>query len=143
MPSPQNGTAGNLVSPAIPREAQEADVADPGEVAETKAQQQQLGSGKYGEVPVKPFKPWSAAGDAADGTSAGDSAKPVTWIAIQLNDQAGQPVTGERYRIEMPDGTIAEGTLDEKGAARIDGIPDPGSCKNSFPALDQDAWDSA
>lgn len=143
MPSPQNGTAGNLVSPASPREAQEADVADPGEVEETKAQQQQLGTGKYGEIPVKPFKPCSDDGDAADGSGADEPSKPVTWIAIQLKDQAGQPVTGERYRIEMPDGTIAEGTLDEKGAARIDGISDPGSCKVSFPALDQDAWDSA
>jgi hypothetical protein len=55
-------------------------------------------------------------------------------------DDAGMPVPGEQYRITLPDGsTLAEGTLNEKGCARIDGI-DPGSCKVTFPKLHKDAW---
>ena len=49
---------------------------------------------------------------------------------------------GERYRIELPDGSTAEGTLDEKGQARVEGI-EPGNCKITFPDLDQDAWEKA
>jgi hypothetical protein len=40
----------------------------------------------------------------------------------------------------LPDGqTLAEGTLDEKGFARVEGV-DPGSCKVTFPNLDKSAW---
>ena len=50
---------------------------------------------------------------------------------------------GLPYRITLPDGeTLAEGTLDEKGFARVSNI-DPGSCKITFPSLDQEAWEKA
>ena len=39
----------------------------------------------------------------------------------------------------LPDGTVAGGTLDEKGLARLEGI-EPGSCKITFPNLDEEAW---
>ena len=49
-------------------------------------------------------------------------------------------VPGEKYKITLPDGeTLAEGTLDDKGFARVDGI-DPGNCKISFPDLDEEVW---
>jgi type VI secretion system secreted protein VgrG len=49
-------------------------------------------------------------------------------------------VPGEEYQVTLPDGsTVASGTLDEKGKARVEGI-DPGSCKVTFPNLDKDAW---
>ena len=35
--------------------------------------------------------------------------------------------------------SVAEGTLDDKGFARVDGI-DPGNCQITFPNLDQDTW---
>jgi type VI secretion system secreted protein VgrG len=64
-----------------------------------------------------------------------------SWIEIELVDEEGQPVPGEPYRITLPDGTtVADGTLDEKGWARVDNI-DPGSCKVTFPNLDKDAWE--
>ena len=60
------------------------------------------------------------------------------WIEIQLNDQDGNPVPGEPYKITLPDGTtIADGTLDDKGHARVDNI-DPGTCQVTFPNLDKD-----
>ena len=49
-------------------------------------------------------------------------------------------VAGERYKVTLPDGKIAEGTLDHKGFKRIEGI-DPGTCKISCPKLDKEAWD--
>ena len=42
MPSPKSGTAGSAISPADPKAAEEADVADPGEVAKIKAEQRQM-----------------------------------------------------------------------------------------------------
>jgi type VI secretion system secreted protein VgrG len=63
------------------------------------------------------------------------------WIEIELVDEAGQPVAGEPYQVTLPDGsTVADGTLDEKGRARVDNI-DPGSCKVTFPNLDKEAWE--
>jgi len=62
------------------------------------------------------------------------------WIAIKLEDEEGKPVPGERYRITLPDGqTLAEGSLDEKGEAKVENI-DAGNCKVTFPDLDKDAW---
>jgi hypothetical protein len=64
-----------------------------------------------------------------------------TWIEIVLRtDEAPpRPVAFKRYRIELPDGSVAEGMLDEKGMARVVGI-DPGTCQVTFPALDAGDW---
>ncbi len=41
-----------------------------------------------------------------------------SWIEIELVDEEGNPVPGEKYKVILPDGqTVAEGTLDEKGFA--------------------------
>ncbi len=62
------------------------------------------------------------------------------WIEIVLLDTLGNPVPGEPSRVILPDGvTAAEGTLDQNGFARIDGI-DPGMCKVIFPELDKRSW---
>jgi hypothetical protein len=55
-------------------------------------------------------------------------------------NKKNKPVPGEKYRVTLPDGTtVAEGTLDSKGHARVEGI-DPGTCKVTFPDLDKNAW---
>lgn len=77
------------------------------------------------------------AGIEAAGQSAADAQK--TWIEIQLTDRDGKPVPNEPYRVETPDGGATEGCTDRNGVARLDGI-DPGTCKISFTALDQQAW---
>ncbi len=131
MPSPKSGNAGSAVSPADPKEAQEADNADPGEADKVKAEQRLRKSGKYGQTPVKPLKPPQ---------SAQDRQQKRSWIEIELVDKKNKPVPGEAYRVTLPDGqTVAEGTLDEKGFARVDGI-DPGTCKITFPNLETQAW---
>jgi type VI secretion system secreted protein VgrG len=81
--------------------------------------------------------------------SAGEQEQPyqrneesTSWIEIELVDEEDNPVPGERYQITLPDGSVARGTLDENGFARIDGI-EPGTCQVTFPDFDQDAWEEA
>lgn len=56
------------------------------------------------------------------------------WIEVQLmsDDDPPEPVPGARYVIELPNGQIVTGVLDDSGMVRLDGIP-PGQCKVSFP----------
>jgi type VI secretion system secreted protein VgrG len=126
---PATGTACTLVPPMSPKNADEADNADPGQMAQLKTDQMQTQTGKYGSTPIVPFKP-----------TATDASKKPHWIAIQLVDEEGNPVPGEQYSITLPDGSVASGSLDGNGKARVDGIPDPGSCKVTFPNLDQSVW---
>ncbi len=65
----------------------------------------------------------------------------VTWIEIQLLDEEGDPVPGQRYEIELPDGEVRKGTLNYRGRARVDNIDAPGACQIRFPDLDADAWE--
>ncbi len=129
----KNGTAGSLIAPLDPVAPQEADVADPGTVEEVKAAQRATQTGKYGAAQVSPHRPPSEDSPEAEAKK--------SWIVIKLVDEEEVPVPGERYRVKLPDGTFAEGTLDEKGYARVEGF-DPGSCEVTFPDLDQEAWDS-
>jgi hypothetical protein len=133
MPSPKSGSAGSAVSPADPAEAQEADVADPGEVEKIKAEQIQSQTGKYGSVKTTALKPLKTEDERE---------KKKSWIQIELVDMNGDPVPGESYEVNLPDGqTVAQGTLDEMGRARVEGI-EPGTCEVTFPNLDHTVWDA-
>jgi len=122
---PVSPVTAQAVSPAAPEDALEADSADPGEVAETKAYQMQTNTGKYGSTKFKPHEP--------------DKDKK-SWIDIKLVDKEGNPISGQKYKVILPDGeTAAEGTLDDKGYARVDGL-DPGKCKIIFPGLDKSSF---
>jgi hypothetical protein len=59
----------------------------------------------------------------------------LTWIEIELVDDTGAPVGNKPYRVELPDGLVREGRLNDAGFARLDGIV-AGDCKVSFPTLD-------
>jgi hypothetical protein len=129
-----SGTAGSLVAPAAPSPAQDADKADPGEMAQLKSEQIQQQKGKYGAVKLNPHRPSS-------GDTPPDQQKKKHWIEIKLEDEDGKPVPGEPYQVILPDGTTAaSGTLDEKGFARVDDIEDPGTCKVIFPNRDKKSW---
>jgi type VI secretion system secreted protein VgrG len=144
MPAPKDGTAQRLVVPAAPRQATDADDADPGEVESTKAEQRSTGKGKYGSTTVKPYKPPSDK-DGSEDDDAGDDEQSAdeqtSWIEIQLLDSDDQPLAGEPFEITLPDGSLASGTLDEDGLARLDGI-EPGNCEVTFPRLDGRDWTS-
>jgi hypothetical protein len=71
-----------------------------------------------------------------------EPAKELTYVALEMVDEDGNPASGLRYRITLPSGATREGTLSASGYARIDGV-DPGSCKVSFPDLDASSWDKA
>jgi hypothetical protein len=134
MPSPKDGKTGTPVSPTEPTAALEADKTDPGLMEKIKAEQKQTQTGKYGSTSLQPHRRPST-----DSTDKEEVKKH--WIEIELLDDKKKPVAGERYRIVLADGTTAaEGTLDEKGFARVDGI-DPGSCTVTFPKRHKACWD--
>lgn len=114
--NPRSGRAGRAVSPAKPRAAEEADDAHPGEAEQGRPHRAPQG--------------------------AEESERANSWIEIEMVDEEDEPVPGEAYRIELPDGSIAAGTLDENGMARVEGI-EPGTCRIMFPELDREAWERA
>ena len=58
------------------------------------------------------------------------------WIEILVKDKEGNPVVGRDYEIRLPNGTLATGSTDERGIARVEGI-DAGNCRIRFPSLDR------
>jgi type VI secretion system secreted protein VgrG len=118
--------------PTAPELAEDADVADPGKVSEVRAEQIQQQKMKYGSSPIKPHKPPASPAQA-------EEEGKTSWIEIELVDEEKRPIPGERYKITLPDNSVADGTLDEKGFAKVDGIQ-PGTCQITFPELDKDAW---
>jgi type VI secretion system secreted protein VgrG len=139
-----SGSAGSPVSPLSPTDPTEADTANPGENDVPTATPGTPASTSATNVSALTSTPSnkSPASDAPthDPTSPENQQKK-SWIEIQLFDEDGNPVPGEAYKVTLPDGTtVADGTLDDKGFARVDNI-DPGSCQVTFPNLDKDAWE--
>jgi hypothetical protein len=124
----KSGKACKVVSPVSPDKAEDADLADPGKMAEIKAEQIKNKSGKYGSTKVKLHNPTEK------------DIEEKSWIEIEMVDEEDEPVTGEKYKITLPDDSIAQGTLDNNGFARVEGV-DPGTCKVTFPELDKDTWE--
>ena len=143
----KSGTAGKAVPPAVPDKAEGADVANPGKMAEIKAEQRQTKSGKYGSEQVKPFKPLAEEEEAKAIEEADEQTKDekeekkkTSWIEIELVGEDNEGIAGEKYKITLPDNSVAEGTLDEKGYARVEGF-EKGTCKVCFPDIDKEAWE--
>ncbi len=125
------GVPGIAIPPMSAKLAQDADKADPGKLSSSPpdpGQIQKTSSSSVSPVPHHPPPP-----------SPIPPEKEKTWIEIKLEDEEGNPVPGEFYRVTMADQTVAEGTLDGDGRARVEGI-DPGSCKVTFPNLDKSVW---
>jgi hypothetical protein len=61
-------------------------------------------------------------------------------VMIELLDAEGNPVPGEPFRIELPDGSIRSLTLDDEGKAHVTGIEQPGTCKVCFYQRDAAIW---
>ena len=130
--APGVGTAGSIVPPAKPLESEIADTALPGKDVTYQKQREQMPPAELAALNAPSHQPTEE-----------DKEKKKSWIEIELVDEEDNPVPGEKYRITLPDGkTLAEGRLDDKGFARVDGI-DPGTCKITFPDLDKEAWEKA
>jgi type VI secretion system secreted protein VgrG len=145
---------GSGASPDAPKQALEADRAKPGEMGKAppaKTVSPQAAALKQAAKHGHPFceKCAEAARQAALARGAtaeeaeeaaqaagiaGAAVEEKTFIAIQLVDEDGNPVAGERYQITLPDGDMRRGTLDREGKARIDNL-DPGTCDVKFPEL--------
>jgi type VI secretion system secreted protein VgrG len=125
------GTPGTAVSPTDPKAAIDADDAQAGQLTQGSASPVPPARAGYGTISPVPHHPPPPSSDPPP--------KEKTWIEIKLEDVEGKPVPGAAYKVTMGDQTIAEGTLDDKGHARVDGI-DPGSCKVTFPKLDKTVW---
>lgn len=77
--------------------------------------------------------------EAAKAAKPPAAAEPEHWIEIELLDDEGKPIAGERWFIEMPDGSNLSGRTDGQGRARVDGV-DPGTARVSFPDLDKKSY---
>jgi hypothetical protein len=133
----KSGKPVTAVEPTEPEEAFEADEAKPGKVAKVKAKQVESKTGKYGKQKVPAHKPPDA--ETASDEKDEKEEEKNSWIEIELVGEDDKPIPGEKYEIELPDGKMAKGTLDNKGFARVEGF-EAGNCKVSFPKLDKDAW---
>jgi phage baseplate assembly protein gpV len=87
----------------------------------------------------KRAKPPKWTGTVPVATSATEKPKR-DFIEYVLKDKdTGEPISGERWRVKLPDGTSQEGKTDKNGRLRIDNIP-PGNCQVSFPDMDAGDW---
>ena len=139
--SPLSGSAGSAVSPLSPTDPDVADTANPGDVSSTAASPGTLAKSSATNVSAIVYSPSAGSSAPTHNPNAPENQTKKHWIEIQLNDDEGNPVPGEPYKITLPDGTtIADGTLDDKGFAHVDNI-DPGTCQVTFPNLDKDSWE--
>jgi hypothetical protein len=63
-----------------------------------------------------------------------------TWVEFAVVDMEGNPVSNKRYLVMLPDGSLQEGMLDQRGVVRFNNI-DPENSVFSLPELDKDAWE--
>ena len=139
-----SGSPGSLVSPLSPTDATNASDADPGAVTSvTPGTAASPASMSLQDVPpATPGKRSAASNAPTHDPNSPENKTKKHYIEIKLADNDGKPVAGEPYKVTLADGsTIADGTLDDKGFARVDGI-DPGTCQVTFPNRDKQDWSS-
>ena len=159
-----SGSAGSPVSPLSPTDATDASDAAPGAVTSvtpgTAATPASMSlddvspasapppaaaapppaAAPPGNPSPSPPAKTSAASDApTHDPNSPENADKTHFIEITLVDQEGNPVAGEPYKVTLLDGSVADGTTDSQGYARVDNI-DPGNHQVSFPQLDQSTW---
>lgn len=75
------------------------------------------------------------ASDAIDAALAAE--RELTFIAVKVVDQDGEPIAGEPVQIELPDGRVKQGLTDKNGELLIDGLLPGGQAKISLPEVKQ------
>jgi len=137
-----SGSPGSLVSPLSPTDATDASDASPGSTTSVSAGSPNTpASVSLQDIPpVTPGKQSAASNAPTHDPNSPENQTKKHYIEIKLLDNNGNPVAGEPYKVTLPDGsTVADGTLDQNGFARVDNI-DPGTCQVSFPGRDQRDW---
>ncbi len=131
-----SGSAGALVSPISAAAAVKAENAKPGSASSSSA----AGAGSSSSPAGSPSPPNPNANAPTHDPNSDENKDKEHYVAVELVDDAGQPVAGRPFEVKLPDGSVYTGTTDEKGKGRVEHV-DPGSCDISFPDLDQDAWE--
>ena len=67
----------------------------------------------------------------------------MSWLEVELIDEADQPVPGERVLVTLPDGKVYTGRTNKDGLLTVKGIEKGAECRITFPDLDKDAWEKA
>ena len=70
---------------------------------------------------------------------AGVAVEDLTFIEIEVVDEDGEPVSGMRYRLEMPDSTVQSGTIPKSGFLGFYKLEDPGLCHLKLLTTEQPA----
>ncbi len=117
-------------APAVPEKPSEAGVV----VAPSSGSGGASAGGGGGEVP-------GGGGSPGGGGGAATKDKP-SFIGLELVDEAGKPVPGERFEVKLPEGSVVTGFLDDKGKAKVASAKE-GEFEVSFPDLDKDEWKDA
>lgn len=118
--NPKSGKAASADAPDAPAEAEDAVVADPGEQGRIEAAKKE---------------------EKKKEKESQEEEEDTHYIDLELKDADGNPMGGEEYCVELPNGKIVSGYLDDEGKAHLDGIPS-GDCKVSFPGIHDDEWQS-
>lgn len=115
---------------------------DDAEVLDRLAREIDRGNLRLVAAPRGSLGTWGDREEAAEAppASAREAVTELHWITIELLGEDDLPIAGQRYRIELPDGSVREGSLDGLGVARVHGIEQAGSCTVTFPDLDEEAW---
>ena len=138
----KKGSKIEAVVPQDPEEVFAADEANPGKIAEVKAEQKSKSAGKYGQTKLPAHKPKGSGSSPAksegskssSGAAAGAAANNATsksddkessqeekksWLGILLCDEKGKPIVGEKYEVVLPDGTLVVADEGKKGTGRL------------------------
>jgi len=63
----------------------------------------------------------------------------VHWIEIEMVYPDGSPCANVKYKIEAPDGSVIQDSLNAVGFAHVP-LSQSGNCKITFPDLDKEVW---
>jgi len=100
MPDPKDGDAGSAVDPAEAEAPELADEADPGQVAEVRAEQLQAKTGKYGSQKVSPYKPPTAEEQQAEAKKAEQQQKKQEQAKSEADGEISEEAAEEEARAE-------------------------------------------
>jgi type VI secretion system secreted protein VgrG len=127
-----SGPGASPVSPEAPKDAFDADEADPGEVAKLKAEQQKIGKGKYGSVKAGQYKKQESGQE-----------EPVKQpVEFQLLDADGDPVKNEKVTAHIPGEDAPRNlTTNGDGIVRIEDLDGGTSVRFELPDRADQHWE--